>query len=290
MSTLDFGKNNFSSTPPKWSCSIPEQIYHRDAGSGRLVSASMLKHFRRCPAYYHALVNGSAAVESTPTFRIGRAVHKLVLEGERAYRNSFVVGGPFNAGTGRSFGHDTRAFRVWAEEYGLDPDRVVTPTEEAEMRRMEAAVRRHDEAGKLLHEGWPECSVRAEVEGVSCQARFDWLRPDGVAIDLKTTGDLSRFEQDARRFGYLHQFAFYRDVARSAGAGEVDMVAVIVEKRVPHRVGVWRFDPAVLEPYALQNRAALRALARCRGEGVWPTGYEGARAFPPAGLPPLWLN
>lgn len=290
MSTLKFDRNNFFSTPPKWTSDTASRVYHADAKAGKRVSSSMLKEFRHSPAHYAAIVNGNGQRTHSPAFRLGNALHKLVLEGEGAYRNSFVVGGPFNERTGRVFAHGTQAFKMWLDEYGLDSERVVTPAEEADLRRMAAGLARHAEAARLLAEGWPERTVLAEVEGVSCQARPDWLRADGVCVEVKTAADLGRFEENARRFDYLHQLAFYRDVIRAAGGGEVAMAAVVLEKRAPFRVGVWRFDASVLEPYSAQNRSALKALVRCRREGRWPTGYEGTRAFPPAGLPPLWLN
>lgn len=290
MSTLKFDKKDFSSTAPKWTISISEQLYHADAHAGRFLSSSMLREFRRCPAHYQRIVNGYADTRYSKAFRLGKAAHKLVLEGERAYRATFIVGGPWNEVTGRPFSHGCRSFMKWAEECGLDPDMVLTLSEEANLRSMSEALKRHDEAPKLLQDGWAERVARVEVDEIQCQARFDWLRSDGVGVELKTTSDISRFEGDARRFGYLHQLAFYRDVALEAGNVDLRMAVVVVESRKPFRVGVWRFDNAILEPYSVQNRETLRALAKCRGSGCWPTGYEGVRAFPPAGLPPLWLN
>lgn len=290
MSTLKFDKNDFSSTAPKWTLSISEQLYHADAHAGKFLSSSMLREFRRCPAHYHKIINGDGLGRTAKAFRMGRAAHKLILEGERVFRANFIVGGPWNELTGRPYTHGCGAFAKWVEECGLNPETVITPVEESDLRVMTQSLRRHVEASRLLGEGWAERVARTEVEGVECQARFDWLRGDGVGVELKTTGDISRFEDDARRFGYLHQLAFYRDVARLAGGVELNMAVVVVEKRRPFRVGVWRFEEGVLEPYAVQNRVALRALRRCRAEGRWPTGYEGTRVFPPAGLPPLWLN
>lgn len=290
MSTLNLNTNDFSSTAPKWTLSISEQLYHADSHAGRFLSSSMLREFRRCPAHYYRIVNGGAETHGSKAFRLGKAAHKLVLEGEQAYRSNFIVGGPWNEVTGKSFSHGCGAFSQWVEEYGVNPEVVVTPSEEADLLCMVEALGRHGEAGRLLREGWAERVARVEIEGIGCQARFDWLREDGVGVELKTTGDIGRFEEDARRFGYLHQLAFYRDVARAAGGGELNMVVVVLEKRRPFRVGVWRFEEAVLEPYAVQNRTAMKALGRCRKEGRWPTGYEGTRVFPPAGLPPLWLN
>ncbi len=250
----------------------------------------MLKQFRTCPALYRDIIRGREKIPEKSAFRFGRAAHKLILEGEDACQAEFLVGGPVNEKTGRSFGHGSRAFARWLEESGLAPDRIITPAEARDIRQMRAAVRAHREAAALLADGWPERSAGAEIAGLACRARFDWLRADGAVVDLKTTADIGRFEDDAKRFGYLHQFAFYRDVARAAGADDPRMAAVVVEKQPPFRVGVWYFTCDVLAPYAARNLASMQALARCRAEDRWPTGYEGPRNFPPAILPPVWLN
>ena len=235
MSTLNFNKNNFVSIPPIWTCSIPEHAYHAGALAGKYLTSTLLKEFRRCPAQYHALVTGRSDKDERPAFRLGRAAHKLILEGDAAFRHSFVEGGPVNDRTGKSYSHDSRAFAEWLEECGLDSRTTVTPAEGADIRKMRFAVRAHGEAARLLREGWPELCCAALLEGCDCRARFDWLTPGGDALDLKTTHDISRFEEDAKRFGYLNQFAFYRDVAREAGAGDLRMTAVVVEKRSSQR-------------------------------------------------------
>ena len=290
MSTLNINKIQQKQLPPQWTSFVPEESYHAQAQSGRAVSSTMLKEFRRCPAHYHAIVTGRATRRDKSVYRIGRAVHKLLLEGESAYRGSFFVGGPINERTGRSFSAESKTFLDWIEENGLEPGKVITGSEAVDIVRMRDAVRRHGEAAALLGKGWPERCAAAEYGGVWCQARLDWLTPGGDVVDVKTTHDITRFEEEARRYGYLYQFAFYREVLLAAGAGDVSMAAVVIEKREPFRVGVWRFPVSVLTPYAMRNRAALRVLARCRESGIWPTGYEEARVFPPADTPKAWLN
>lgn len=290
MSTLNFGKANLCRTSPPWTVHVGEAEYHRQALSGKVVTSSLLKEFKTCPAFYHALVTGREATGNKIPFRMGKAVHKLLLEGEAAWRSAYVVGGPMNERTGKSFAHGSRTFRMWVEENGLVADAVLTPAEAAEMIRMRHAVAAHREASRLLRDGWPEICAEADIDEVACRCRMDWLRADGDIVELKTTSDIGRFEGDARRFGYLHQFAFYRQVAAAAGAYEPGVAVVVVEKSAPYRVGVWTFSPEVLAPYAAQNALALKTLRRCRENNRWPTGYEGARRFPPAAIPPLWLN
>lgn len=290
MSTLNYDKPREHLPPPPWTNVIPEKEYHQASLAGHFLSSGMLKEFRRCPAHYRALVLGTARKRESDAFRLGRAVHKLLLEGERAFRAAFTVGGPINERTGRSFGPGTKAFDEWLAKNGLDKRSTLTRAEESATRRIVASARGHREVTKLFEEGWPELSARAEMEGVPCQIRLDWLRPDLIAVDVKTVEDISRFEGDARRFGYLHQFAFYFDGVRSVAGDEPEMTAVILEKKPPHRAGVWRFSRETLEPYVMQNRRSLAAVRRCRETGRWPTGYETPRNFPPAGIPPVWLN
>ncbi len=290
MSTLNINKNPQDSLPPPWTTFVEEQRYHQKAQTGQAISSSMLKVFRKSPALYFARITGKTSEKNCPAFRVGRAVHTLLLEGEPAYAASFSVGGPCNSRTGRSFGAETKAFRKWICENGLDPGRVITPSEARDIARMREAVLRHRGAAALLAHGWPERAAEAECGGLPCQARMDWLTPEGIVVDVKTTRRLDDFESEARRFGYLNQFAFYRAVAAAAGAGDLEVRAVVVEKQAPFRVCVWAFPPSVLAPCAAQNAEALRRLRRCRETGVWPGGFEEGRTFPPAGTPALWLN
>jgi hypothetical protein len=290
MSTLNYNKKQLTDIPPPWTCRIDEFEYHRAAKKGEVVSSSLLKEFRRCPAHYHAIVSGYEEPRAADAYRFGRAAHKYILEGEEAFRKSFAVGGPRNERTGRAYSHDSKAFGEWLDECGIRPESALTTTELGSLARMRTAVLTHREVADLFRFGWAELTARAELRGLECQARFDWLCGDGVMVDLKTTSDISRFEADARRYGYLNQFAFYREVARSAGADACRLVAVVVEKRLPYRVGVWKFPDATLDPYAAENAAALASLRRCRETRSWPTGYEGTRAFPPAGMPAVWFN
>lgn len=290
MSTLNHDKSSSRKSPPIWTNYIPEKKYHADSATGRYISSGMLKEFRLCPAHYHALILGTEEKKDSDAFRIGRAVHKLVLEGEAAFNAAFSVGGPVNERTGRSFGPGTKTFDEWLRDNALERGAVLTPTEADDIRRARDAAMAHSEIRRLLSEGWSELSARGEMEGVPSQIRLDWLRPDDIAVDLKSVEDISRFEQDARRFGYLHQFAFYRELAKTVANVALSMTAVVLEKKPPFRAGVWVFSADTLEPYVQQNRQTLISLRRCREENKWPTGYEAPRNFPPAGIPPLWLN
>lgn len=290
MSTLNCCKNDRFIQPPTWTLAIDEQHYHRDSSSGRFLSSTMLREFAACPAAYRDILAHPERRRRSDAMRFGRAAHKLILEGDAAFRNAFRVDGPFNAATGKHYAAASAAFSRWLDENGLDRNDVITRGEYEIALRLRESAHRHREISSLLGEGWAERSARAVFDGVPCQIRIDWLRPDGIAVDLKTVADIARFETDARRFGYLQQFAFYRDVAAAAGAGDLKMAAIVIEKKPPFRAGVWRFAAETLMPYSARNRLAIASLRRCRERNVWPTGYEKTRAFPAAAVPPVWLN
>lgn len=290
MSTHNFIRGNTNTKYFSWMTFIDENEYHAAARCGKYISSTMLKEFRRSPAAYHAVTLGVGHRRDTTAMRVGRAVHKLLLEGEYVFRTAYRVGGPLNRRTGRSYHAESAAFKTWLAEQGWPAGRTLTPREAELVFTLRDAVTRHPEAGRLLQQGIAEHSARTEYEDLPCQIRLDWLTPEDVAVDIKTTDSLDRFETDARRTGYLHQAAFYRACALAAGGGELTMAVIAVEKKFPYRVGVWYYPPALLTPYEEENRTALRRLRRCREERRWPTGYEQPRNFPASGIPPAWLN
>lgn len=144
---------------------------------------------------------------------------------------------------------------------------------------MAASVRAHLFARELLREGVAEGVVRVRYAGHDCQARIDWVNPvegRGV-VDLKTCDSLDAFERDFRAFEYAHQLAFYRELVVEAASVEAEVFVIAVEKREPHRCGVWQVSRAVLDRAAHDNLAAMEELARCRETGVWPTRFESLR-------------
>ena len=58
-------------------------------------------------------------------------------------------------------------------------------------------------------------------------------RPYGIATK-------NWFENDAKRFGYIHQLAFYQNVIGKATNQFVNVYLIAVEKREPYRCGVWQ--------------------------------------------------
>ncbi|MDL5053332.1 PD-(D/E)XK nuclease-like domain-containing protein [Oscillatoria laete-virens NRMC-F 0139] len=240
------------------------------------LSSHQLGDFRKCPQLYHKKKQGLIPDEDRPAFLFGRAAHTLILEGRSVLDQQYAVGGPINPKTGEPFGASTKAFAEWAEKIGKP---VLTSEQYDLLFKLRAASSVHPLVTKLLTHGTAENVVRTDYYETACQIRMDWFNPAEGIVDLKTCDDLTWFEHDARRFGYLHQLAFYRAVLTAATGVEHRVFLIAVEKKEPYRCGVWSPDSSSLDAAQRENEEAMDRLKQCQTSGVWPTGYEELRTL-----------
>jgi len=251
-----------------------EEEYH--AKAREFLTSHALADFRKCPLLYWKRRQGLIPEEERPAYLIGRAAHTLILEGVEKFNAEYAVGGPINPKTGQPFGSNTKAYAEWAAAQGKP---VLTDEQFALVSSLAAGVRTHAIACDLLAEGTPEGVARADYCGVPCQVRLDWFNPARGIIDLKTCDDLTWFEADARRFGYVNQASFYQAVMAQVGGEKVPVHVIAVEKKEPYRSGVWVFSEQVLAIATRENEAAIGRLKECEASGAWPSGYEECRVF-----------
>ena len=249
-------------------------VYHGKAQE--FLSSHRLGDFRKCPELFHRKQLGLIPDKDTPAYLLGRAAHTLILEGCEAFEAEYAVGGPVNPKTGLPFGKATKAFGEWADAQGKS---VLSDEDAAFVERLHEAAQAHPVAPGLLKWGVAEGVCRAEYCGIPCQVRPDYFHTDHGIVDLKTCDDLTWFEADARRYGYLHQVAFYRAVLCAASGTTFPVHIVAVEKKEPFRVGVWCVAESALDFGQAENEAAIERLKQCLSTGVWPSGYETVRVF-----------
>jgi hypothetical protein len=146
---------------------------------------------------------------------------------------------------------------------------------------MDTSVAFHSVASKIITNGEAEKIIRGELHGVACQSRVDYLVTEdksGYMIDLKTCQDLTWFEHDAKRFGYVGQIAFYHDLLVTQH-DYIEATIVAVETKYPYRVGVWRISPDTIKAASEDNKKLIEYYQTCRDANGWPTGYEAIRVM-----------
>lgn len=250
----------------------PADEYH--AKAGEYLSSHQLLDYMACPWLYRKKRLGLIADNDTPALLVGRATHVRILEGRDAYESQFAVGGPINPRTNKPFGSNTKAFAEWAEAQGkpvLSHDHVDL------IEQMAAGVAMNDEAVDLLLYGRSEGVVRTTYRGTPCQIRLDWVHPHRGIVDLKTTADLTWFENETKRRRYHNQVAFYQAVLAEAIGQLVPVYLIGIEKGEPFRCGVWRVTENTLSIARQENEAAIERLSRAWEIDAFPTGYEELR-------------
>jgi hypothetical protein len=194
---------------------LPSAEYHADPSLG----SADLKRLLQAPAVYwwHSWMNAKRqATLDTPAKQKGRALHKLVLEGEEAFAKAFAEEPQPDAGclvtledfkarcrelrepvsgtkaelAKRIKVKDPKAiifddilatFRVMAERDGLE---VLKADAMREVRQSAATITVNPHLARAFTGGAPEVSVFWVEHDVPLKARFDYLKPKTI-VDLK---------------------------------------------------------------------------------------------------------
>lgn len=214
-----------------------------------------------------------------PAFNLGTAVHTSVLGAGPEWvvvQKKARTGELVDADT-----WDTVSAQRHADEILAEGKTPILRKDIALVEKMTAAVRSHRLASALFDgsKGKPEVSAYWTHQGVSCRARFDFLRePDAtgrlIVPDLKTTGTSAmphEFARSAANFNYPVQAAFYEDALLSLGyAREVEFLFCVVEVKAPHKVSVVGLTGDDLKRgRALMDRA-VRLYRECTKASNWP--------------------
>lgn len=262
--------------------------YHADKTS---YSSSLIK-LMSCPAKAkHYMDNGS---EYKDVFRLGTAIHTLVLEPEK-FDSEFLIG----IDCARRSKDDKTQWAAWYREHGwtgaydfvmnnpaaswnpafieATGKNLVTPAEIDELKAMAESVLVNANARELLEKGEAEQSVywQDEETGLNLRCRPDFLNTAGFISDLKSCDSASRPAVMSKIYnlGYHISDALYRDGVYHATGEWMPFLYIFIEKQAPYQCVVYSLDDASMELAHNQYRENLRTLARCLERDEWP-GYD----------------
>ena len=256
---------------------ISESAVEYHSKANRYLSSHQLIDYMKSPYGYWYKHNVASKQPEPSAFFIGRAVHKYVLEGAEAFGREYIVGGPINPKTGKSYGVGTQKYQEWLDEIGGKGLVGITEEDAELIKTANKSVYSHLEADKLLSEGFAEGVVRSEYCGVGCQIRLDWFNPSRGIIDLKTCRNLDRFAYDFKDYWYANQMSFYREVYKSAFGEDCQTWIVACELSEPYRTGVFLVGDKTLEDARIKNEDGIARFVRSRYCGEYPTEYEDVR-------------
>ena len=196
-------------------------LSHEDYLRVEALSASGIKRILQSPMHYD--FDRTQPRTETESMLVGTALHMAVLEPAR-FATSYAVApddaprrptaAQLNAKSPSAT--TVEAVRYWAKfDQETEGKTLLTAEQAARVEGMARAIRRHPAHDEFLCDGAPEVSLMWEDARlrIPCKARFDYLRPDGIAIDLKSCQDasLDGFARAVATFRYHYQHAWYNN-------------------------------------------------------------------------------
>lgn len=216
--------------------------------------------------------------EPTSAMIWGTAVHTAILESDRYDRE--YAEGPAEL--------RSKADKEWKAEMEAAGYTVLRPHELASVHRIRDAVWAHPAARYLLSGADVEQTVQWQDRWtqLTCKARPDIVRPDGILADFKTTKDASPggFQREAFKHRYHVQAAWYaRGWAEATGQTPPAFLFIAVETEPPYLVAVYVTDEEQFKLGAEEADEDLQTLASCFERNEWPGYGTEIRVL---GLPP----
>lgn len=199
----------------------------------------------------------------TPAYRLGRLIHCAVLEPMQLLKKFTVSIYP-------TF-HSKEA-KAWKEHEELSGRAVITEAQFKAAEEMQRAVWNHPIAKRHVMEGEPEATFTwvHQRTGLGLKGRVDLL--NGAVVDLKSAGDLlpRKFGRDAAKYHYHSRLSFYRDGVYAVTGQVLPVVLVVVQKKPPYDVVVYRIEEDELRRGRQVYEELLDRLQECRSRDEWP--------------------
>ena len=242
---------------------ISNEAYHGGEG----VSKSVLDLIHRSPAHYRASL--VLPKRETAALTLGTAIHAAVLEPE-SFEANFVAAPDVD--------RRTSAGRAAWTKFQLDTagKKILTREQYDTALHVRDAVYGNRMAVNLLCGGTPEQSVywaeSLDGQEILCKCRPDYLRRDGLIVDLKTTEDAraDHFLRSVTAYRYHVQCAWYLRGIEEATGDVRDFVFLAVEKEPPYGIGIFTLPPEFVDAGVYAAMADLRVYAKCKKADYWP--------------------
>lgn len=255
--------------------------YHSVEMKKKTISKSGLDMIAKSAAHYHWYIDNPT--EETPALVFGRAFHTMILEPELVAEEVVVMPDAWltKAECGMAIADQKEAW------YMRNRGKTILTADQMDMAKtMAKSVAEHTAASFLLKKSEGKAEVTAlwqDIDtGADCRARFDWLREDGVIVDLKSTrcAKPEEFERLAYQHRYHVQAAFYMEAYRQVtGREPAGFTFVAVEKEPPYLTCTYVAQPEFVELGRKEYLQNLSLYAECRQKNEWP-GYPDISLVP----------
>lgn len=229
-----------------------------------------LKQYKRSPAHFIHWLNNP--VEPTAAMRFGTLYHMAVLEPERFASEVFIMDA--NQRPEQSKGMTSAINKAWKEDIYSSHKYVIDTEDNQRLSEMLSIFATSDLALDLVNKGAAEQEFYAELNGVACRAKPDYVRGNAI-IELKSTADASpeAFVKHSYTSLYHMQAAMYKAIIEKVEGREMTYLMIVQETAAPYNVVIYRLDEDLLADGTYRYNTLLNIHKACIRSGRWP-GYE----------------
>lgn len=196
------------------------------------VNNSKLKHFK--DSAKHGAYKTKTPFKPTAAMIMGTAIHTLVLEPHK-FKDEYIIGGPINEGTGKTYGGASGKFKAWMESQEKGK-KYLTDQDATTAHR----VAHNTKQNKVAMFWLDQCEYKETAidwvdpySGLKCKALLDAFSVANLTFaDFKTIGKSVAYDELSKtiyNMGYYQQFAFYRDGLFHNGIQCNDVIAVFAQ-------------------------------------------------------------
>lgn len=173
---------------------MDDSFYYGYLGKHAL-SSSSCKSLLEGPSAYQEMLDTPPREKEPQAFRDGRLIHLMSLEPHRVNDMVFV--------------DSTKGSNLYKQTV-LDnpPQTVYTNRERARCQEIADAVLDNDQYREMVRFASFEKPAISYYKGVPFRGKADMILP-GVVMDLKTTSDITKFDESANMYNYDLQAALY---------------------------------------------------------------------------------
>jgi exodeoxyribonuclease VIII len=243
--------------------------YHASAG----ISSSGITLLRDCPKRYHyeyieeREIDPKEAKKEAEKYKMGRAVHMLVLEPEKFESTFYCMEEEVNLTT--KIGKEIYA-KAEAEANGRE---ILRADKWKDIKLMSESIKAHSIWSKFRKEAKVEQSIfwNGGIFETPLRARPDVFN-DQIVMEIKTTSSISNFSKSIYNFGYHRQAAMQVDGLQTVDGKQRKFAFFVVEDKAPYLTACFELDEMSLSQGREEYLDSAILYAECIKNNEWP-GY-----------------
>ena len=190
-------------------------------------------------------------------------------------RHGLATGGKKSVLIKRVLEHDNTV-PIWSLiNYNHDNRMVIKKEMWNKCHSMRDSVLNHPQISSLFDNGRPEVSAWGQHAATKLltKCRCDWLRSDGIVIDLKTSVSSSPdgFSLECAKYNYALQQSHYMNTLSTAGYQQKEFLFVVVEKEPPFLCQCYVLDEHSVRIAEQTYHKTLQHICRCHNDDKWPS-------------------